>query len=159
MLRMELHGVNLDVITNQPVIILRDTTSSRFLPIWIGQFEAQSILMETQGIKPSRPLTHDLMCSIIERFSARVEHILISDLKNGTFFAIIHLQLPSSTIDVDARPSDAIAIAVRTHSPIFASETVLEEASITPGDQQNEEEEVKRFKNFLEKINPEDFKK
>ena len=99
MLEMELHGVNLDVLTQQPVVILRDPGAKRFLPIWIGQFEATSILMEMQGIKPSRPLTHDLLKSFIENLRASIKQIVIDDLKEGTFFSfnrISHDLLPTT---------------------------------------------------------------
>lgn len=155
MLKMELHGVNLDVMTNQPVVILRDPTAKRFLPIWIGQFEATSILMEIQGVKPARPLTHDLLKSIIDTFEASVQRIIIDDLKEGTFFAKIDLSFDSTSLKIDARPSDAIALAVRTKAPIFAVETVLEKASVLT--EEGEEDEVERFRSFLNSINPEDF--
>lgn len=156
MLKMELQGVNLDIMTNQPVVILKDSNAHRFLPIWIGQFEATSILMEIQGIKPARPLTHDLMRSIIENFKASVAHIVISDLKDGTFYAKIRLDIDSTSIDIDARPSDAIALAVRVKAPIFAEESVIDQAAIMS--EEGEEEEVERFRAFLNQINPEDFR-
>ena len=152
---MELHGVNLDVLTNQPVVILRDPSGKRFLPIWIGQFEATAILMELQGVKPSRPLTHDLLRSMIEAFEASIEQIVIDDLKDGTFFAKIHLKTNGAALLIDARPSDAIALAVRTQAPIFAKESVLEKASVLTGE--GEEDEVERFRDFLDHIRPEDF--
>ena len=155
MLKMELHGVNLDMMTNQPVVILKDPSEKKFLPIWIGQFEAQAILMEMQGLKPSRPLTHDLLKSVIEQFKASVRQIVIDDLKDGTFFAKIHLDLDSESVAIDARPSDAIALAVRTKAPIFAEESVMEKASILS--EEGEDEEVERFRSFLNSITPEDF--
>lgn len=155
MLKMELHGVNLDVTTNQPVVILKDATAKRFLPIWIGQFEATSILMELQGVQPSRPLTHDLLKSIIDTFKASVDQIVISDLREGTFFAKIHITFDAAPLVIDSRPSDAIALAVRTKAPIFAEEGVLEKASVLT--EAGEEEEVERFRGFLNDISPEDF--
>jgi len=155
MMEMEVHGVNLDLMTNQPVIILKDSASHRFLPIWIGQFEATSILMEIQGIKPSRPLTHDLLTTIIKKLEATVQRIVINDLRDGTFFAKIHLTKKSRRFIIDARPSDAIALAVRTKVPIFAEEAVVEKASIVS--QEGEEEEVERFRKFLEHVQPDDF--
>lgn len=156
MLKMELQGVNLDIMTNQPVVILKDAVTHRFLPIWIGQFEATSILMEIQGVKPARPLTHDLMRSIIENLKASVVQVVISDLKDGTFFAKIHLLTNSKPMEIDARPSDAIALAVRAKVPIFAEEGVIDQAAIVS--EEGEEEEVERFRSFLNQINPEDFK-
>ena len=129
MLKMELHGVNLDVMTNQPVVILRDPKAERFLPIWIGQFEATAILMELQGVKPSRPLTHDLLKSVIERFQASIGQIVIDDLQDGTFFAKIHVKVDSADLRIDARPSDAIAIALRVQAPLFVREGLFEASS------------------------------
>jgi len=153
---MEVHGINLDVLTNQPVIILKDLQSNRYLPIWIGQFEATAILMEVQGIRPSRPLTHDLLKTIIDSLSAQITHIVINELKEGTFYAQIFMSVNSNPLQIDARPSDAIALAVRTKVPIFADGDVLEQAAIfsEPG----EEEEVERFREFLEGVRPDDFK-
>ncbi|OFW32994.1 MAG: hypothetical protein A2074_03205 [Candidatus Aquicultor primus] len=155
MFEMEVHGVNLDILTNQPVIILRDNSTSRYLPIWIGQFEATAILMEIQGIRPSRPLTHDLLKTIIDKLSAEVESVVISDLKEGTFYAQIHMSTNSSKLQIDARPSDAIALAVRTKVPIFADESVLDQAAILS--ETGEDEEVERFREFLDNIRPDDF--
>ena len=155
MFEMEVHGVNLDILTNQPVIILRESSTSRHLPIWIGQFEATAILMEIQGIRPSRPLTHDLLKTVIDKLSAEVESVVISDLKEGTFYAQIHMSINSSKLQIDARPSDAIALAVRTKVPIFANESVLDQAAILS--ETGEDEEVERFREFLDNIRPEDF--
>lgn len=155
MFEMEVHGVNLDILTNQPVIILKESSTSRYLPIWIGQFEATAILMEIQGIRPSRPLTHDLLKTVIDKLSAEVESVVISDLKEGTFYAQIHMSINSSKLQIDARPSDAIALAVRTKVPIFANESVLDQAAILS--ETGEDEEVERFREFLDNIRPEDF--
>ena len=157
MQEMKVHGVNLDVITNQPVIILKDAESHRFLPIWIGQFEATSILMEMQGVKPPRPLTHDLLRTIIDNLQASVVQIVINDLKDGTFFAKIHIEKDTAQLEIDARPSDAIALAVRAKVPIFADEKVLDTASIVS--ESGEEEEIARFREFLKDVDPEDFTK
>jgi len=153
---MEVHGVNLDILTNQPVIILKEASSNRYLPIWIGQFEATAILMEIQGIRPSRPLTHDLLKTIIDKMSAHVTQIVINDLKEGTFYAQIHMSADSSDMLIDARPSDAIALAVRTKVPIYADSSVLDQAAIVS--EMGEDEEVERFREFLDNVRPEDFK-
>lgn len=155
MLKMELHGVNLDVMTNQPVVILRDPSAKRFLPIWIGQFEATAILMEMQGVKPSRPLTHDLLKSILDQLKASIQQVVITDLKDGTFFAKILVDIDSTTLTIDSRPSDAIALAVRAQAPIFAEENVLEKASILT--EEGENDEIERFRSFLDQIHPDDF--
>jgi len=156
MKEMQVHGVNLDVMTNQPVVILKDSEEKRFLPIWIGQFEATSILMELQGVKPTRPLTHDLLRTLCETLSMKVEKIVINDIQDGTFFARIFLKNKTKQFDLDARPSDAIALAVRVKAPIFAVDSVVDKASIIS--EEGEEEEVERFKEFIESVNPEDFK-
>jgi bifunctional DNase/RNase len=156
MLQMLVHGVNLDMVSNQPVIILKDLESQKFLPIWIGQFEATSILMEIQGIKPSRPLTHDLLKSALDSFKIKVKRVIINDLKKGTFYARIHMLLNGNEFEIDSRPSDAIALAVRVKAPIYASEKVMEKASIIS--EEGEEKEVKKFKEFIEGLKPEDFK-
>lgn len=155
MLKMKLKSVRLDVTTNQPVVILKDENRDRYLPIWIGQTEAQSILMELEGIKPSRPLTHDLLKNILVKLSAVVDGVVINDLKDGTFFAKIKVRVDSKLVEIDSRPSDAIAIAVRTDAPIFVEESVIEEAAILSSE--GEEEEVKKFRAFLNEINPTDF--
>lgn len=153
---MEVHGVNLDVLTNQPVIILKDLKSDRYLPIWIGQFEATAILMEVQGIRPSRPLTHDLLKTVIDTLSGQITKIVINDLKEGTFYAKIYMTTNEQGLEIDARPSDAIALAVRTKAPIFADDNVLDQAAVT--NEVGEEEEVERFREFLDSVSPEDFK-
>ncbi len=155
MKKMQVHGVNLDVMTNQPVVILKDVENKRFLPIWIGQFEATSILMELQGVKSTRPLTHDLMRSIFESLDIKLKKVVINSIEDGTFFARLHVESNSEELDLDARPSDAIALAVRVKAPIYADEEVVEKASIISED--GEEEEVERFKDFIETVNPEDF--
>lgn len=153
---MQIHGINLDMVTNQPVIILKDSDAKRFLPIWIGQFEATAILMELQGIQAARPLTHDLLKSLVNEFEVSLAKIVIDDIQDGTFFAKLHMERNGSTQVIDARPSDAIALAVRLKAPIFASEKVVDKATITT--EIGEEDEVEKFREFLENISPEDFK-
>ncbi len=156
MLEMIIHAVNLDSLTNQPVIILKDSSAHRFLPIWIGQSEATAILMELQQLKPPRPLTHDLLRSLLTELGASIDRVEINDLKDGTFYARIRLRQEETMLEVDARPSDALALAVRTSSPIFVAEKVLQRASVVI-DEKAEEMEIEKFKTFLENINPEDF--
>ncbi len=157
MLQMLVHGINLDIVSNQPVVILRDLQSHYYLPIWIGQFEATSILMELQGIKPSRPLTHDLLKTTLEMLDARLVRVIINDLVDGTFYARLNLSFQNEEIEIDSRPSDAIALAVRFGVPIYVAEEVLEQASIVA--EEGEDIQVEKFREFLEKINPDDFKK
>jgi bifunctional DNase/RNase len=155
-LEMEIHGVSLDVMSSQPVVVLKEKDSSRYLPIWIGQFEATAIMMQLQGIEPSRPLTHDLLRSMVDAVGIVIQRIVVSDLKDGTFYARIHVGSNGSDMDIDARPSDAIALAVRTGAPIYAEEAVLDQAGIIQ-DAEDEEAEIEEFKQFLESIDPEDF--
>ena len=155
MKKMQVHGVNLDVMTNQPVVILKDVEDKRFLPIWIGQFEATSILMELQGVKSTRPLTHDLMRSLFESLDIKLKKVVINNIEDGTFFARLHVESDSEVLDLDARPSDAIALAVRVKAPIYADDEVVNKASIMSED--GEEDEVERFKEFIDTVSPEDF--
>lgn len=155
LLPVEVHGVNLDVMTNQPVVILREVGSKRFLPIWIGQFEATAILMELQGVEPSRPLTHDLMKTMMDELHASLDRVVVTDLRDGTFYARLSVSVNGSSLEIDARPSDAIALAVRNTTPIFAAVEVMDKAAIMG--EEGEEDEVERFKEFLETIRPEDF--
>ncbi len=154
--KMLIHGVNLDVMTNQPVVILKDTEQRKYLPIWIGQFEATAILMEIQGIKPARPLTHDLLKSSFDLLDIEIEKVVINDVVDGTFYAQIFLTNKKNDYSIDARPSDAIALAVRTKAPIFAEERVVDKASIAS--EEGEDELVKKFRSFLDNVKPDDFK-
>ncbi len=157
MLQMLVHGINLDIVSNQPVVILKDLQSHYYLPIWIGQFEATSILMELQGIKPTRPLTHDLLKTVLETLNVRLIRVVINDLIEGTFYARLNLVFQEEEVEIDSRPSDAIALAVRFGAPIYVSEEVIKQASIVA--EEGEEIQVEKFREFLEKLNPEDFKK
>lgn len=153
---MEIHSVNLDVLSSQPVVVLREKGSKRFLPIWIGQFEATAIMMQMQGVVPSRPLTHDLLKNLVGLLGATVHKVTVSDIQEGTFFATIEVTRNGDRMEVDARPSDAIALAVRLDVPIFAAEEVMEKAAILQ-DSGEEEQEIERFKEFLDGVEPEDF--
>lgn len=155
MIELQLVGVRVELPTNQPIVLLRERDGERFLPIWIGAVEATAIAFALQGIQTARPMTHDLMKNILETTQIKVEKILITDLKEGTFFATIQISLNGSTFDISSRPSDAIALAVRAGVPIFAATDVLDEASIVIRD--DEEQEVEKFREFLDQVNPEDF--
>lgn len=155
--QMQIHGVNLDMLTNQPVIILKDMESKMFLPIWIGQFEATAILMELQGIESARPLTHDLLKTIIGTMDATLEKVIIDDIEDGTFYAKLHFKKDGKELPViDARPSDAIALAVRMKAPIYALDKVVDKATVSA--ELQADDEINQFKEFLENVNPEDFK-
>ena len=152
---MELTGVRVELPSNQPIVLLREREGERYLPIWIGAAEAAAIALALQGVVTPRPMTHDLLKNILEDLSVEVQRIVVTELRDSTFFAMIQLQRKGESFEISSRPSDAIALAVRTSTPIFANEDVLSEASILiPGD---EEDEVEKFREFLDNVSPEDF--
>lgn len=156
LIEMNLAGVRIELPTNQPVVLLREVDGERFLPIWIGQPEAAAIALALQGVVTPRPMTHDLMKNMLEEMAVTVNSISITELREGTFYAIINLQRNGSAYEVSSRPSDALALAVRLGCKIFANEEVLAEASILiPAGE--EEEEVEKFREFLDNVNPDDF--
>jgi bifunctional DNase/RNase len=155
MIEMELTGVRVELPTNQPIVLLRERAGERYLPIWIGAAEATAIALSLQGVVTPRPMTHDLMKSILDDLSVQVHRIVVTELREATFYATIELERGTERFEISSRPSDAIALAVRTSTPIFASPEVLEEAAILiPGD---EDEEVEKFREFLDNVSPEDF--
>jgi bifunctional DNase/RNase len=156
LVELTLVGVRVELPANQPIVLLKERDGERFLPIWIGAFEATAIAFALQGIETARPMTHDLMKNIMDQLGISMKQVVISDLKEGTFFAIITLSYEGKPIKIDARPSDAIALAVRAGVPIFSDENVLSEASVFM--QSDEEEEIERFRDFLKDVRPEDFK-
>jgi bifunctional DNase/RNase len=155
MIELNLVGVRVELPTNQPIVLLREREGERYLPIWIGAMEATAIAFALQGIVTARPMTHDLLKNVLEEVGVRVERIVITELREGTFYATIQLQQNGSRYEVSSRPSDAIALAVRVNVPIFANEDVLSEASILIKD--DEEQEVEKFREFLDQVTPEDF--
>ena len=155
MIEMNLVGVRVELPTNQPIVLLKEKEGERFLPIWIGAMEATAIAFALQGIVTARPMTHDLMKNLLEELGVNVDRIVITELRDGTFYAVIQMQQNGSSFEVSSRPSDAIALAVRVNVPVFANEEVLTEASIVIRD--DEEQEVEKFREFLEQVNPEDF--
>jgi len=153
MQRVKVIGITYDSANNSPIVILKDLEGKRILPIWIGPFEANSILMELEGIKTPRPMTHDLAKKIILGLGAKVESIIISDIKDNTFYAQINLITDGFKTSVDSRPSDAIAIALRMDSPIFVADHV-----IALGQPIKDNEESKEtIKKFIENLKPDDF--
>ena len=156
-LRVEIKGLMLDPASNIPIVILRDTESQLFLPIWIGVFEANAIALRIEGVEPPRPMTHDLLRLVLDQLGATVEKIVISDLRESTFFAMIHLQHGGKAVEVDARPSDAIALALRTEAPIFVLRSVLEKAQAA--DLTAEASDEDKLKKWLEEISPEELGK
>ena len=153
---MQLGGLGFDPKNMSPIVLLRDTEERNFLPIWIGMFEAAAIAMELQDFKPPRPMTHDLLTKVIGELKGNVIKIIINEIIENTFYAIIEINNGSEKIlKIDARPSDAIAIAVRTNVPIFVSESVMLKAKMV--NSEKDEEETQDFKNFIDNINPDDF--
>lgn len=156
MIEMSLVGVRVELPTNQPIVLLREAEGERFLPIWIGGVEAQAIAFALQGMSTPRPLTHDLFRDVIAALDVTVRRVVIVELRDGTFYADLVLERNGEEIVVSARPSDAIALAVRIGTAIFAAEDVLDEAAIIITDDE-EEAEVEKFREFLDEVSPEDF--
>jgi bifunctional DNase/RNase len=155
---MTIYGVSFDVIGKQPIVLLKTVEGNKFLPIWIGHPEAAAILIKLQGTELPRPMTHDLLTSIIGRFDADVARITVTELKESTFYATLTLSKEGETIDIDSRPSDALALAVRTDAPIFASTALIDENAIEFEREVDDTEEiVESFRDFLESVSPEDF--
>jgi len=128
LIEMTNKGLMLDPITNTPIVILKDKDGDRVLPIWVGLFEANAIALQIENVATPRPMTHDLLRNIITDLDGRVDRIVVSDLKENTFYAVVHLTVRGERVAVDARPSDAIALALRTRAPIMVEETVIENA-------------------------------
>ncbi len=157
MIELELVGVRVELPQNQPIVLLKETGGDRFLPIWIGAVEATSIAFALQGVETARPMTHDLMKNLLDSLEVSATQILVTELRDGTFYAEIKLEGPTGTTTVSSRPSDAIALAVRAGIPVFADEAVLEEAGILIDESDESDNEVEKFKEFLDNVTPEDF--
>ncbi len=164
MIEVELVGVRVELPANQPIVLLKEKTGSRYLPIWIGAVEATAIAFALQGVETPRPLTHDLIVSVFDDLGVRLQAVHVTELRDGTFYAELHLVQNGRTHTVSSRPSDAIAIATRLEEvPIYAAEAVMEEAGLEieaseEGGEVEAEEEVKQFREFLDAVTPEDFK-
>jgi bifunctional DNase/RNase len=158
---MELLGVRLELPANAPVVLLRESTGDRrVLPIYIGAEEAKAIALALEGVTTPRPMTHDLMRDLLTALGASVQRIVVTELRDSTFFAEVELALNGSTRRVSSRPSDAVALAVRVDAPIFASEDVLDDAANPAeeeGGEEQQEEIVDEFRQFIEQVRPEDF--
>lgn len=157
MVEMHLGGLGFDPKNMSPIVLLRDAEERNFLPIWIGMFEAAAIAMELQEFKPPRPMTHDLITKIVSHLDGKIDKIVVNEIVENTFYAVIELKVKGQkeTIKIDSRSSDAIAVAVRAHVPIFVSENVLAKAKMVNAEK--DEEETKKFQNFISDIKPEDF--
>jgi bifunctional DNase/RNase len=155
---MVIYGVSFDMVGKQPIVLLKTAEGNKFLPIWIGHPEAAAILMKLQGANTPRPMTHDLVTDMLEKLEARILRIAVTELRENTFYAVVTVSVDGSEIDVDSRPSDAIALAVRADAPIFADDSVIEESAIEfEHEDVNEEEVVEEFKKFLDEVKPDDF--
>ena len=159
-IEMKVNGIVLDPQTNVPIVVLKDATGKRALPIWIGLLEASAIAMELEKIKIHRPLTHDLLKNMLEQLQAVVVKIEITDIKNNTYYALIHVDQQGKVMAIDARPSDAIALALRTQSPIFVATEVLEKsAQLDDKSPEFSQENKDKWTEILENLDPEDFGK
>jgi bifunctional DNase/RNase len=155
---MVIYGVSFDMVGKQPIVLLKTADGNKFLPIWIGHPEAAAILMKLQGAATPRPMTHDLFTEILGQLEARVVRIAVTELRENTFYALITVAVDGTELEIDSRPSDAIALAVRAGAPIFAAEAVIEESAIEfEHEDVNEEEVVEEFKKFLDEVKPDDF--
>lgn len=152
MREVDVLGVRVEMPSNQPIVLLRETVGDRYVPIWIGAVEATAIAFAQQGVVPPRPLTHDLMKDLLAATGGELSEVRITDVKDGVFFATLVL---SSGAEISARPSDSIALALRTGTTIYCSEEVLAEAGISAPAE--EEDEVEAFREFLDHVSPEDF--
>ena len=158
MQEMHIYGVSFDIVGKQPIVLLKTADGNKFLPIWIGHPEAAAILMKLQGATTPRPMTHDLVTEMLAQLEARVIRITVTELRDSTFYASITIQQDGSEIEIDSRPSDAIALAVRAEAPIFADDRVIEESAIEfEGEEVNEEEIVDEFRKFLDQVTPDEF--
>ncbi len=158
---MVISGLTVDPLTNSPIVILKEIDGERTLPIWIGLLEATAIASELEGIKFSRPMTHDLLKNIMAETEIKVNRIEVCDLKNNTYFALIHIHHMGKDMTIDARPSDALALSLRVQAPIFVSEEVIKKSSQIDlkVDPEDKTEQGKKWQDILEKLRPEDFGK
>jgi uncharacterized protein len=155
---MTIYGVSFDMVGKQPIVLLKTLDGNKFLPIWIGHPEAAAILTKLQGQSTPRPMTHDLMTDVLTELNARVSRIAVTELRENTFFAVITLQVNGNEVEIDSRPSDALALAVRASAPIFVADKVIDDSAIEFGQEPEEAGDViDEFKRFLENVSPEDF--
>ena len=155
---MEVIGVRVEMPSNQPIVLLKEIDGARFLPIWVGAVEATAIAFAQQGVEPPRPLTHDLMTNLVNLLDATLTAVHLIEIKEGIFYATMLLRDSNGgQLTISARPSDAIALAVRSHSNILATEELLAEIGIEIPQGDGENQEVEKFREFLDQINPEDF--
>ena len=156
-IEMTIKGLMVDPVTNMPIVILRDKDGQKVLPIWVGIFEANAIALQIENIATPRPMTHDLLRNVIQDLQASVQKIVVCDLQDNTFYALIYLSLDGKTVAIDARPSDAIALALRTRAPIFVEDTVIDNAKTF--DPAPEKADADRLHKWLESLDPDDLGK
>jgi bifunctional DNase/RNase len=156
-IEMTIKGLMVDPITNTPIVILRDKEGDRVLPIWVGIFEANAIALQIENVTTPRPMTHDLLRNVIQDLKASVDRVVVSDVQDNTYYAMIYLTLNGETMAIDARPSDAIALALRTRAPIFVEEQVVEHARTV--DFGSEKPDAERLQKWLENLDPDDLGK
>ena len=154
-IEMSIKGLMVDPVTNTPIVILRDKEGQKVLPIWVGIFEANAIALQIENVETPRPMTHDLLRNIITDLDGSVDRIVVNDLRDNTFYAVIHLTVRGERVAVDSRPSDAIALALRTRAPIFVAQSVLDQAQTITPDEDAEEKSQKWF----ESLSPDDLGK
>jgi bifunctional DNase/RNase len=166
---MDIYGVSFDLVGKQPIVLLKTAEGNKFLPIWIGHAEAAAILMRIQGAQTPRPMTHDLVTDMLGQLDAEVVRVAVTDLRDNTFYAVVTVQQNGSEIEVDSRPSDAIALAVRAEAPIFVADEVIEESAIEFEGEEGEAPDVsqmtpeqqaqlkEQFREFLENVTPDQF--
>jgi bifunctional DNase/RNase len=173
MIEVKIDSIRVSLMSQHRVVVLKEVNTDRYLPIWIGPFEADAITIQLQGVQVARPLTHDLLKSIIDEMGAAVSHVMVSELKNDTFFARIVMDINGESMEIDARPSDAIALAVRVNAPLFVAEEVMEMASIVPETSleestleseaeplsEEEEEQLSAFRDFINELDLDDLGK
>ena len=158
MIEMKVMGIALDTRTGSPIVVLHDLENRKALPIWIGSAEASAIIRKIENLGVVRPMTHDLICSIIDKTGYTLDRIEINNVEKETYYATIYIKKDDEEIEIDARPSDAIAVAMRMDAPIFVTANVLMDGSVST-DAQKDEEEAKEFKDFIQSIKPSDFEK
>ena len=151
-IEMTIKGLMVDPITNMPIVILRDKDGHKVLPIWVGVFEANAIALQIENVTPQRPMTHDLLNNVIHDLKADIKKIVVSDLKENTFYALIHLSIAGETMVIDARPSDAIALALRARAPIYVEDSVIDNAKSV--DLAPEKGDSERLQKWLENLDP-----
>ena len=156
-IEMKIKGLVVDPISKMPIVVLEDLKSDRMLPIWIGVFEANAIALRIENISTPRPMTHDLLKNVLDELGITVEKIVVNDVRDNTFYALIHCRYKDQTITIDSRPSDAIALVLRTEAPIFVDERVVEKAHNLKFEDNLEDSE--KLKSWLENLKPEDFGK